>query len=105
MSKFTESFQHYTNGLQFVSVGVCPNCTQCADNHDSDNAELQERWERGDICDEPSFSWHQCDTCGSRLGGDRMDSHAILDGEIVHMSSCIDCCMYIANGDEPETWS
>ena len=54
---------------------------------------------------EPSFSWMPCDSCGSRLGGDRFDAVALDDDkEIYELSICVDCAMYHANGELPETW-
>jgi len=28
---------------------------------------------------DPSFSWTPCETCGSRLGGDRHDANALIE--------------------------
>jgi hypothetical protein len=66
-------------------------------------------WEAGEIVEEPHFSWSHCDTCGSALGGDRHDGHGILEsgeskGEMVHLSMCVDCLLYFANGDLPDQW-
>ena len=60
---------------------------------------------------EPSFSHGSCGICGSHLGGDREVWHAIIPDEngsvigreILHSDdACIDCVVYLANGDEPE---
>jgi hypothetical protein len=76
------------------------------------------------------FSWHACDCCGSRLGGNRSPAHGFLsqklagalakippgspDGQAlrheafeqarIHLDICQDCLLFLANGDEPETW-
>ena len=57
---------------------------------------------------EASFSWGQCDSCGSTLGGDRMPAVGLWkDGgkwQEIDMSICVDCVMYHANGEAPEDW-
>lgn len=48
------------------------------------------------------FSHRCCDLCDS-LPGDRYSSHTMCDGEIVDdLEVCVDCIMYIANGELPE---
>jgi hypothetical protein len=38
------------------------------------------------------------------MGGDREVWHFIMDGKIQHGDgACVDCIMYLANGDEPES--
>jgi hypothetical protein len=68
--------------------------------------EHEEAWGRGDICEEPSFSWRSCGICGSSFGGDRGSWHWVSDDNAVQHESdaCVDCIMYLANGDEPESW-
>lgn len=63
---------------------------------------------------EGHFSWLPCDGCGSGLGGQRFPLHGVVadtmdeareaDKEITHFDVCVDCLMYHANGEEPETW-
>jgi hypothetical protein len=59
---------------------------------------------------DPFFSWEGCDICGSSLGGDFEPWHGIAKGKSVaeglfHGShACVDCILYLANGDEPENW-
>jgi hypothetical protein len=69
-------------------------------------AEFNEAYENGEVCEEGSFSWSSCGICGSSLGGDRYPWHWIDEnGEIVHESdACVDCVVFLANGDEPEDW-
>jgi hypothetical protein len=66
-----------------------------------------------DFCDTSTdlgFSHWGCECCGSWLGGDR---HSLAyvgkddngDIDIIQVSACVDCLMYCANGDEPETWN
>ena len=56
--------------------------------------------------EEPSFSWGQCESCGTYLGGDRHAAAGILEtsGEVIELDICTDCLVYHANGEEPETW-
>jgi hypothetical protein len=66
---------------------------------------FQVGWESGCFPDEPSFSWASCGICGSTLGGDREVWHGIddLTGTLYHFgNACVDCIIYLANGDEPE---
>lgn len=88
MSAYTDAVKRNLKGLEAVSVGNCPGCDAC-----------------NGADEEPSFSWASCGICNSHLGGNRESWHAILDGKIVHWDdACVDCVLYIANGDEPESW-
>lgn len=66
--------------------------------------EFEEEWSHGRVDAEPSFSWSGCDICGSSLGGNMEPWHGVDEnGEIVHGdNACVDCVMYLANGDLPE---
>jgi len=75
-------------------------------------------YQNGEIVDEPGFSSHPCEICGSNLGGDRHTAHALIrtalpghvqgddydKTEIVHLEICMDCVLYMSNGDLPEVW-
>ncbi len=110
MSAFTDSIAHHCENLH-VAVGPAASCQECRDAYGipdyADDDMAQER-----MLDEGSFSWSQCDSCGSTLGGDRYDAHGIAvsstgfvaDYEPLHLSICSDCLFFHANGDEPETW-
>lgn len=74
MEDFVERFKQQTEGISYIGIAL----------------------------GESSFSWSSCDTCGSQLGGDRYETTGMLDGDVVSMDSCVDCVMYIANGDIPE---
>ena len=104
MSTYTLAVEHNLTGLEAVSTGLCPGCQDCADAHGYETlAAYDEAYEAGEVCDEGSFSWVDCDICDSSLGGDRYVWHAIIDGEIHHWSNaCVDCVAYLANGTEPE---
>ena len=109
-SPFIKAVEHYCKGLH-VSPGAAACCAECRSIYDLDddlsNDEAQEI-----LYDaaEPCFSWSQCDSCGSTLGGDRHEAHGIPhdfkagDDTIIHLSICSDCMLFHANGDEPESW-
>ena len=68
---------------EWQDTGACPKCgadRECAE--------------------EPYFSWHPCDCCGSRLGGNR--EHATgynpETGEIQEYEICTDCVYYAEYG-------
>ena len=55
------------------------------------------------VGDECGFSWHSCWTCERPLGGTRHELNYVgEDGQIYNEEICIDCVLYIANGDLPE---
>lgn len=56
--------------------------------------------------EELGFMMKSCECCGSSLHGDRYKAHKLTAGnEIRNYSVCIDCIVYIANGELPENWS
>jgi len=76
-------------------------------------AEFEEQWSSGKAISEGEFSHSGCDLCGSTLGGTFEPWHAclpVVDAagqlvryEIIHGDrACVDCVMYLANGDLPE---
>ncbi len=106
MSDFTEAVNRGCEGLEFISPGVCPGCSNCQEElgYCCEHS-FKAAYEAGEIEEEGSFSWSACECCGSPLGGDRHVAHGVdADGEIVHFSVCVDCMLYLANGDEPEDW-
>lgn len=57
----------------------------------------------GTVSSEAQFSWSECDICGSRLGGDREPWHYVHGGRVHHADgACVDCMLYLANGDVPD---
>lgn len=54
--------------------------------------------------DESYFSWSQCDSCGSGLGGDRIDAIGTTPDGDIELSLCHDCAVYHGNGELPEDW-
>lgn len=117
MSEYTDAVEYHLKGCKGVSVGVCPGCEECRDifAEDMTMEEFEEEWHTGDVCDEGGFSRSRCGICGSRLGGNRYIWHWILvpegktvsdpESRIIHEDDCcVDCLMYLANGDEPEEW-
>lgn len=106
MSEFTKSVEGGLQGCDAVSTGLCPGCEECAGDAGVDVSELGDLIENGTVWSESHFSSSPCDICGSSLGGDREVWHWLdKDGEIMHGDGvCVDCVMYLANGDEPEEW-
>jgi len=106
MSKYTDAVESGLRGLEAVSTGLCPGCDDCADAFGYESTEaFTADYETGQVYDEGHFSWNGCGICGSSLDGTLEHWHAI-DKEtkrIVHFDdACMDCVLYIANGDEPD---
>lgn len=113
MSAFTDAIDHYLDGLSFAGTGAAASCPECLirHGHDPDDVQTREEIERVQAEEldhvEGGFSWTQCDSCGTTLGGHRETAHAFdADGHLYCLSVCADCTIYHANGDEPEegTW-
>lgn len=106
MSQFTDAIEKRLEGYTHISTGVCPGCPACAKREGLSVDEMNEALERGDTVDS-YFSWAPCESCGSRLGGDREYLHGIcsVSRELIHFGgACVDCVRFHANGDEPEAW-
>jgi hypothetical protein len=101
MSSYTEAVELWCEGLENVSPGPCPGCSEC-DLEDVDSMDAEEY----ELASEGWFSWSRCDSCGTTLGGDRFNAHAFpVEGEgYIHLEICSDCLFYFAYGDEPEIW-
>lgn len=57
------------------------------------------------VGDEIGFSYTPCWTCERPLGGDRHElTYVGDDGETYVEEICIDCALYIANGEVPEDY-
>ncbi len=96
---FQTDVEHYCRGLDHVNSGTASCCEQC--RWDFGLEEDDPAW--AELSDEGGFSWHQCDTCGSQLGGHRYSGHGFdSDGTVVHLSMCEDCLLFFANGDVPD---
>ena len=91
---FTIAVEHYCEGL-IVATGCLGQLCEYADGDENHSCE-------------PCFSWQGCDSCGSTLGGDRFKAYGLdcsnNDIEPIEMDICVDCAMYHANGELPETW-
>jgi hypothetical protein len=96
MSDFAERVEHYLKGIEHVSTGPCPGCDECGLGDVEDMASPDY-----ESAGEPSFSWSDCDCCGSSLGGDRHPAHGTYHGDLIHLDVCTDCVMYLEYGDEP----
>ena len=96
MSDFIKRIEQNLEGLEAFNVGACPGCPWCGleDTADDD-------WRAIELAQEPEFSWSECHSCGSTLGGDRHPAHAYQDDTLVHFSICTDCLLFHANGDMP----
>ncbi len=56
---------------------------------------------------EEEFSVSDCDSCRSSLSGGRSVAHGMGpegDNNVYHVLYCVDCVMFHANGDLPESW-
>ena len=109
MCDFTDSIAR--NWPDYViapgTVRDCYECTQGEEIDSDDDQALQ-------AYDEGGFSWSSCDSCGSRLGGNRYNAHAIhkeafgpdakRPNDTHHIDICADCLCFHANGDIPENW-
>lgn len=118
MSAFTEAVERNLKGVHFFSVGACPGCEECgleAPGADGDQWFGQEHERRRAAVEEGFFvNSASCDSCGSTLGGQRYPAHGVIaetmweaqkpGREITHFDVCVDCVLYHANGEEPETW-
>jgi hypothetical protein len=107
MSAYTDRVAKNLEGIEFVSTGISPGCPECAKDLGFKSVRaLRRAYEQGGVADEPYFSRHPCDICGNRLGGDRESWHGVIDGRVTHFGgsggACVDCIVYLANGDEPE---
>ena len=89
--KYQEKVARALEGMEAVSVGLCPGCPECEDFDP-------------DAGDEGHFSALPCGICGSYLAGDRFVWHWVDDrGNIIHENDCcVDCLQYLANGTVPE---
>jgi len=109
LSDFVEAIRFNWGDDWMISPGLSPSCPECQNDYSMSPREFYAKYEAGKVADEGSFSWSSCDSCGSHLGGMRYAAHAARRGddgkfEIQHISICVDCLMYHANGDEPENW-
>ena len=95
-TEFDKAVAHYCKGYT-----VAPGCHGVECEHANGDTEH--------YC-ESSFSWSQCDSCGTTLGGDRSPASMIPhdfkagDDTIIDVSICVDCVLAWANGDTPENW-
>ena len=100
MHNFELAVNMYCKGLDTVNIGCHGDQCEYADGDENHQCEA-------------SFSFGQCDSCGSTLGGDRhkaqgcwtiTDEGVRVGFESIDMDVCTDCAMYHANGQIPETW-
>jgi len=109
MSAFKRAVERQLKGVEHFSAGACPGCDECGLDTNCTEQERQ-------CAEEGGFSKSDCDSCGSRLGGNRYPAHGfikILVGSRqserlvesrIHMNICADCLLYHGAGQEPEEW-
>ena len=87
-----------------ISPGLYWKCPDCQAG--MEEKEMQAGIENGTVIDEGGFSYHDCETCGCPLGGDRYAAHGWLDIDgvktIIHYDICGDCVQVLANGEVPD---
>jgi hypothetical protein len=95
--QFIESVSHYCDGI-IVNVGCRGAKCEYADGDEDHQCESH-------------FSWHQCESCGSTFGGERLPATFFITDKsdpkhktVYDMEICTDCAMYHANDELPETW-
>jgi hypothetical protein len=96
------------DAIQFLSSGLCPDCTECANDFGISVEDFNLAYENGSIESEPSFSSWPCELCHSHLGGDRYAAHGINTGELIHLEICTDCVLELAGyvyDKEFDTWN
>lgn len=105
--RFLKAHTAGLEGCEAVSTGLCGTCPQCQADWNMEPARFYSEVENGTVFSEGFFSWRGCDICGSRLGGTFEPWHYVskADGKIRHGArACIDCMMFLANGDLPDEW-
>ena len=92
------------HGLAVGKSAICPICTEDIDTEGLTVDAIQDILDT-DHCD-TWFAKSACDSCGSRFGGDRDAAHYVTTGgDVIHYDICVDCIMFHANGDEPDSWT
>jgi hypothetical protein len=98
-TEYQERVAHYLTGLEGVSTGPCPGCSECDLPADAE-----------DYASEPFFSWTPCEICNRTEGGNREPWHAVNpeghapgEGEILHGTCCEDCVYYLNYGRLDDT--
>jgi hypothetical protein len=94
MNQFKLAVEMYCKGIDIVNVGCAGSECEYSDGDEDHQCES-------------SFSWSQCDSCGTSLGGDRHPGFMCWQDEAdnwqdIAVELCTDCVMYHANGDVPE---
>lgn len=123
---YQEAVARGLKGLHAVSTGACPGCEDCGltdsqcSHCDGEGIDVEQpddgtqdrpcpkcggtgiieptEHDR-ELADEPHFSWHACECCGSTLGGDRHPAHGLdANGDLIHFEVCTDCLYYLNYG-------
>jgi len=82
-----------------------PDCEDCEGKgkREPTMEEFEEQCSTQESLCEAEFSWQGCDLCDSGLGGTFEPWHAVdANNEIIHGErACVDCMLWLANGDLP----
>ena len=91
-----------------------PQCRRCAYFRALEFHAEGGHWALGDSANDNEFSWSDCDSCGSHLGGSRHEATLFVPkydsrkrrrkDTAIKCMICCDCLCFHANGDEPEDW-
>lgn len=91
-SKYEAAVDHNLKGLHAISTGACPSCPDCGLGEDCSDHDRE-------LAEESSFSWSECESCGSTLGGNRHPAHALdKENRLYHLMVCEDCLYYLNYG-------
>ena len=92
LTPFEQDVKTYCEGLDIISVGCRGEKCEHAEGDPNHQCEAY-------------FSWVQCDSCGSTLGGDRSAATGSWKDKEewinIEMEICVDCMMFHANGELP----
>lgn len=94
--KYQEAIERNLKGIEHVSTGACPGCSECDLPKDCTEEERE-------LAEESHFSWYRCQSCGSTLGGDRHPAHGVIKlvgspDLIFHFEVCSDCLYFLNYG-------
>jgi len=86
-----------------IHPGICGTCSECQSDYGMEPREFYHAVHIAEtVYDEGGFSYHDCECCGSDLGGDRYAAHSWSEKNgILHWSVCSDCVLFLASGEVP----
>jgi predicted metal-binding protein len=99
---FVANVTRYLDGLEPVFAGAACGCEACGLGDLAHPDDDQSRFEAAETL---GMSWYRCEVCGGDPG-ERHAAHGWLktdEGEeLVHLTVCTDCLVFVANGDLPD---